>query len=118
MFVERLRQISERLGGVRGLALVAQDGIPVESYGGSADLELEVLCAELLDQVRLMNEDHRDLQAGAVEQLTLVTDRVSLVVSRLSREYYLLAALPADVPVGRARFELRRAQLLFEDDLA
>jgi predicted regulator of Ras-like GTPase activity (Roadblock/LC7/MglB family) len=118
LFVERLRQISERLGGVRGLALVAQDGIPVESYGGSADLELEVLCAELLDQVRLMNEDHRDLQAGAVDQLTLVTDRVSLVVSRLSREYYLLAALPADVPVGRARFELRRAQLLFEDDLA
>jgi predicted regulator of Ras-like GTPase activity (Roadblock/LC7/MglB family) len=113
-----LRQISDRLGGVRGIALVAQDGIPVESYGGSADLELEMLCAELLDQVRVMNEDHRDLQAGAVEQLTLVTDRVSLVVSRLSPEYYLLAALPADAPAGRARFELRRAQLLFEDDLA
>jgi predicted regulator of Ras-like GTPase activity (Roadblock/LC7/MglB family) len=118
VFTDRLRQISDRIGGTRGLALVARDGIAVESYGGSADLDLEVLCAELLAQIRVMNEDHRDLGAGAVNQLVVATDRVTLLIGRLTENYYLLAALPAGFEVGRARFEMRRAQLLFEADLA
>ena len=118
MFVERLRTISDRIGGVRGLALVAKDGIPVESYGGSADIDLEVLAAELLAQVRVMNEDHRDLGAGPVQQLVVSTDRLTLMLGRLTDNYYLLAALPAGFEVGRARFELRRARLTFEADLA
>lgn len=118
MFAERLRSIAERIGDVRALALVARDGIPVESFGSAADLDLEVLSAELLAQVRVMNEDHRDLGAGPVRQLVVATDRLTLLIARLTDNYYLLAALPAGFEVGRARFELRRAQLLFEADLA
>ncbi len=118
MFAERLRSIADRIGSVRGLALVARDGIPVESYGTAPDVDLEVLCAELLAQVRVMNDDHKDLGAGPVRQLTVATERLTLLIARLTENYYLLAALPAGYEMGRARFELRRAQLLFESDLA
>jgi predicted regulator of Ras-like GTPase activity (Roadblock/LC7/MglB family) len=52
-----------------------------------------------------------------VQQLSVVTDRLTLIVSAVTREYYLLLVLGPDGNYGRARFELRRARLALERDL-
>jgi predicted regulator of Ras-like GTPase activity (Roadblock/LC7/MglB family) len=117
MFLEQLSRISDQIGGVLALSLVARDGIPVESVSSDPELDIEVLAAELISQARSITENHRDLDVGEVQQLSIVTDRLTLIVSTVTRDYYLLLVLGPDGNYGRARFELRRARLALEQEL-
>ena len=54
-------RISNRIDGVVALSLVAEDGIAVESVSSDPDLDLEVLAAELVAQVRSISDNHREL---------------------------------------------------------
>ncbi len=118
MFVERLNELSNRIEGTLALSLVAEDGITVESVSSAPEIDLDLLTAELITQVKAISENHRDLAAGDVEQLTVGTDRMTVMVSSVSDSYYLVLVLGAGGNRGRARFELRRARLLLEKDLA
>lgn len=118
MFLDQLSQISNRIDGALALSLVAKDGMPVESVSSDPDLDLEVLAAELISQVRSITENHRELEVGEVQQLSVTTDRLTLMVSSVAADYYLLLVLGPEGNYGRARFELRRARLLLESDLS
>ncbi len=109
--------MSSRIEGAQALALVARDGMPVESVPDDFGLDLEALAAELMTQVRAISQNHQELAVGEVRHLSVVTDRLVMMVSAMSEEYFLLLVLTAGSNAGRARFELRRARLLFENDL-
>lgn len=118
MFLDQLSRISNRIDGSVALSLVARDGIPVESFSSDPDLDLDVLAAELVAQVRSISENHRELDVGGVQQLSVTTDRFTLMVSSVASDYYLLLVLGPEGNYGKARFELRRARLLLEGDLS
>jgi predicted regulator of Ras-like GTPase activity (Roadblock/LC7/MglB family) len=118
MFLERLGNISARIEGAIALSLVDRDGIPVESVSSSADLDLDAVAAELITQVRAISAQQQELSVGEVQQFTVVAERMSFVVSYVASGYYLLLALTPSGNLGRARFELRRAQLSLEDELS
>jgi predicted regulator of Ras-like GTPase activity (Roadblock/LC7/MglB family) len=118
MFLDQLSRISNRIEGALALSLVAKDGMPVESFSTDPDLDLEVLAAELIAQVRSITENHRELDAGEVQHLSVTTDRFTLMVSSVASDYYLLLVLGPEGNYGKARFELRRARLLLEADLS
>jgi predicted regulator of Ras-like GTPase activity (Roadblock/LC7/MglB family) len=118
MFLEQLSHISSQIEGTLALSLVARDGIPVESVSADPDLDLEVLAAELVSQVRSITENHRELEVGEVQQLSVTTDRLTLMVSSVASDYYLLLVLGPEGNYGKARFELRRARLLLEGELS
>ena len=58
------------------------------------------------------------LVVGEVQQLSVMTDRLTLMVSSVAADYYLLLVLGPEGNYGKARFELRRARLLLEEDLS
>ena len=118
MFLDELSRISNRIEGAIALSLVARDGIPVESVSSDPDLDLEVLAAELVAQARSISDNHRELDVGEVQQLSVMTDRLTLMVSSVAADYYLLLVLGPDGNYGRARFELRRARLVLESELS
>ena len=118
MFLDQLSRISNRIDGARALSLVAKDGMPVESFSSDPDLDLDVLAAELVAQVRSITENHRELDVGEVQHLSVTTDRLTLMVSSVASDYYLLLVLGPEGNYGKARFELRRARLLLEADLS
>ena len=118
MFLDQLSRISNSIEGALALSLVAKDGIAVESVSSDPDLDLEVLAAELVSQARSISENHRELDVGDVQQLSVTTDRLTLMVSSVTADYYLLLVLGPEGNYGRARFELRRARLLLEEDLS
>lgn len=119
MFADRLERVQQRLGdGVLAVSLVAEDGIPVESVSNDASLDLELIAAELMSQVRAVSQDHQELSVGRVRQFSLSTEKLVFLIGALTEEYYLLLVLAAGSSnFGRARFELRRAVLAFEEDL-
>lgn len=116
MFAERLREIHERIDDALAVSLVGRDGISVETHA-TVDLDIEALSAELLTQVRAISDDNRELAVGPVQQFAVTTDRYSLMLGALTEEYYLLLVLDGAGSIGRARYELRRASLAFEEDL-
>lgn len=118
MFVDRLQLVQNRIPGAVAVSLVAKDGIPVESVGEqNASLDLELLAAELMSQVRAVAQNHQELDVGSVRQFSVTTDRFVMIVGALTEDYFLLVVLRTDGSCGRARFELRRSVLLFEEDL-
>jgi predicted regulator of Ras-like GTPase activity (Roadblock/LC7/MglB family) len=116
MFGERLQGIHDRLDGSLAVSLVGRDGIPVESHLGT-EVDVETLAAELLTQVRAISDDHRELAIGPVRQFAVTTDRFTVMLGALTDEYFLLLVLGEAASLGRARYELRRASLDFDDDL-
>ena len=117
MFKERLETIASRLEGARLVALIAADGIPVEVHRQDEDLDVEALAAELVTQVRSIAENHDELTLGSVRQLSITTDRQTLMLGALGGGHFLLLVLRDGVSSGRARFELRRAPLVLDSDL-
>jgi len=97
---------------------VARDGLPVESFSSDPGLALEALAAELIAQVRSITENHRELEVGAVQQFSVMTDRLTLMVSSVAADYYLLLVLGPEGSYGRARVALKRARLLLEHELS
>ena len=117
MFEDRLKTISDRIGGVLALSLISRDGIPVESVQEDEEVDLEVLSAELITQVQVISDDQRDLDVGTVRHFAITTDVMTVMLTAMTDEYFLLLVLGDPSRHGRARFELQRARLVFEDDL-
>lgn len=117
MFEERLQQICNRVDGAVAASLVDHDGITVNSYTRNGAIDLEALAAELLAQAQAIARDHRELDMGELKQLSVTTDRYTVLVRTLTGSYSLLLVLSNAGSYGRARFELRRALLQFESDL-
>lgn len=117
MFSERLRDVADRIDGTLALSLIAKDGIAVETLAREESLDLELLAAELMSQVRAVAQNHQELSVGQVKHFSVTTDRYVLMIGALTEDYFLLLVLKSGANSGRARFELRRAILLFEEDL-
>ena len=120
MFRQRLIDIASRLDGLTFASLVASDGIRVESYSATDELpgvDTDSLAVELLTQVRAISETHGELGLGEVSECSVSTNRFSVMLGRVAPGYYLMLVLAAGASSGRARFELRRAPLVFANDL-
>ena len=72
----------------------------------------------MISQVRAISQQQQELSVGEVQQFTVVAERMTFLVSAVARGYYLLLALAPAGSVGRARFELRRASLVLEEELS
>jgi predicted regulator of Ras-like GTPase activity (Roadblock/LC7/MglB family) len=118
MFQDRLKQIAQRLEGAEVVALVADDGIPIEAFTADGDVDIEAVAAELVTRIRAISGDHTDLAMGVVRQFSVVTDRYTVMMGALGSGQFLLLVLGRGVNFGRARFELRRAPIAFEADLS
>lgn len=117
MFLEQLNDIAQRIEGLQALALVGEDGLPVDSVTHDEHLDLEMLCAEMASLVRSMSANDTELGSGPVRQLLVQTGECTLLTSSVANGYYLLAVGGDDLALGRARFELRRAPLALADEL-
>jgi predicted regulator of Ras-like GTPase activity (Roadblock/LC7/MglB family) len=115
-FAQRLSELCDRVEGSRGVCLVAADGIIVESWGGHG-LDLEALAVEMVTHARALSDEQRGLGVGRVQQATVTTDRCTVLLGGVAEGYYLVLVLAGEAPQGRARFELRRAPLVFGEEL-
>ena len=114
----RLATVAERLGDVRLLALIDADGISVEKVSFDSTLDLDRLAAELATLSRDIVADYQELAMGRPRQFSVLFGRWIVMLSFLKHDYSLLLVADEKIGQGRARFELRRARLALEADLA
>lgn len=118
MFLETLKDISNRLGDVECILLMGTDGLPIEKVVNSETLNLELLLAEYTTILRNTAQTATEVEAGGLDEIILLTDRMILLVKAITSEYYMLLILPQGSNLGRARFEMKKARYILEKEFA
>jgi predicted regulator of Ras-like GTPase activity (Roadblock/LC7/MglB family) len=117
VFRDTLRGIAERVEGASAVAIVGLDGIAVETYGVAQDVLIESVAAEMLAFLKSAQNPRAEMLSGPILELTVVSEGRRIILSRISREYYLLLLLGGEGILGHGRYELARAAVALEKEL-
>jgi predicted regulator of Ras-like GTPase activity (Roadblock/LC7/MglB family) len=106
----------ERIDGAEAAIIMGLDGIIVERANRAHRADLDVIAAEYTSLLRNSIQTSSDTGLGDLRELLVFTERVTLIVKLLNPDYFVLLALEPDCNLGRARFELRKTQLMLEPE--
>lgn len=89
------------------------DGIAVEQVLTAAGhgLNLDVAAAEFTTLVRQAQRTGADIGHGTLREIILTYTDMQAVIRLINQDYFLLLAMRPEAMLGRARFELRKAEM-------
>ena len=120
MFKEILETIMERTEGGLGVLIMGTDGISVERLLREAGQEanLDIAAAEFTSLVKNAQKAGKDTGLGNLRELVVSLEGAVVLMRLLGRDYFVVLALTPDGNLGRARFELRKAELQLTKEFA
>jgi predicted regulator of Ras-like GTPase activity (Roadblock/LC7/MglB family) len=118
VFSDLLKKIVERVDGAEAAVILGLDGIIIERAGADGPVELDLIGAEYSSLLRNSLRTSSDTGLGSLHELLVVTEQATLIMKVLTPDYCILITLHPQANVGRARFELRKAQLLLAHEFA
>ncbi|HWP44315.1 MAG TPA: hypothetical protein VNO14_13810 [Blastocatellia bacterium] len=119
-FIDTLTHIADRIEGSAGVLILGIDGILIERYVRDLDpsFDLDLIATEFTTLLRRSMHTAADTELGELRELVFSADRLTFLFRPITPEYFLVLALNPGGNVGRARFELRKAQLALESEFA
>lgn len=120
MFKEALQTIVENTDGSLGALIMGADGLSVERFftdEGSA-ANLDVAAAEFTSLVRNAMRSGNDLALGELREMVVALGTVTFLMRLFNRDYFVVLAMKPDGNLGRARYELRKAELQLAGEFA
>lgn len=119
MFREVLQDILSRTEGCKGVLIMGFDGIAVEKVWRNqvTDGNYDIAVAEYTSLIKSLKQKNDDTGIGKLNEMTISTDREIIILRVVSEDYFLAMILSDEGNFGRGRFELRRAELLLENEL-
>jgi predicted regulator of Ras-like GTPase activity (Roadblock/LC7/MglB family) len=120
MFKEILETIIEHTEGSLGALIMGIDGIAVERSLKQAGQEanLDVAAAEFTSLVRTAQRAGKDTGLGNLHELVVSLENAVVLMRLLGRDYFVVLAISPEGNLGRARFELRKAELQMASEFA
>lgn len=120
MFKEALQTIVENTDGSLGALIMGADGLSVEKFfneeGYAANLD--VAAAEFTSLVRGAARSGNDLALGDLRELMVALASVTFIMRLFNKDYFVVLALKPEGNLGRARYELRKAELMLAHEFA
>lgn len=116
MFAVTLKDIANKLDDLECILLVGTDGLPIEKVVRKETLNVELLVAEFTTILRNTAQTASEVEAGALDELILLTERVIVLLKAITPEYFLMIILSEGANIGRARFELKKAKYILEKE--
>ena len=120
MFKEALQTIVEKTDGSLGALIMGADGLSVEKFfnedGYAANLD--VAAAEFTSLVRGAMRSGNDLALGDLRELVVSLDSVTFIMRLFNKDYFVVLAMKPEGNLGRARYELRKAELTLAHEFA
>ena len=113
MFKEALQTIVEKTDGSLGALIMGADGLSVEKFftDAGAEANLDVAAAEFTSLVRNASRSGSDLDLGNLRELVVALEGVTVVMRLFNKDYFVVLAMKPEGNLGRARYELRKAEL-------
>ncbi len=115
-FADALKQIAARVPESQVLMIMGTDGIPIEKLVLKQDPNMEAVAAEYTTLLRASVTAAADTGLGALNELAVVTEKMTTLLVGITPDYFLFAALEPGALAGRARFAMRMASLGLEKE--
>ena len=119
-FSDALSKIANRIEGCAAVVILGIDGIAIDRHVQDLDpaFDIDVVATEFTTLVSRGMRTASDTDLGELNEIVLAADKLTLLLRPITSEYFLFLALNAGASLGRARFELRKAQLAMEVEFA
>ncbi len=122
MFREVLHDAMRRTEGCLGALIMGTDGIVVEKVwqaaGAPAEMNPDAVAAEFASLIKSAHRAGGEMGLGRLSEMTFTGEGGIFILRFVSEDYFIAAVLSPEGNFGRARYELRRAELLLEKELA
>ena len=119
-FRESIEKLLNGIEGAVSCALMGFDGIMVDIYtkgGADGTPDIQTLSMEFAHLIAQARRTLESVDAGALEEFTLRTDKMTLVVRLLTPQYFLACAILPAGNLGRARYLMRLTAPALRADL-
>jgi len=116
VFSDLLKQMVGRIDGAQAAVITGFDGMIVERASRGRRDDLDLIVAEYASLLCGTIRAAGDTGLGELREIVVAADEAMLISKVLSPEYFLLLVVSAEGNLGRARFELRKAQLILEHE--
>jgi len=119
-FSDTLGGLAKRIEGAVAAIILGIDGIPIERYTTTLEpgLDIEMIATELTTLLRRGMHTATDTALGDLREMVIGTERLTILLRPITPDYFLMLAVLPGGNVGRARYELRKAQLVLEEEFA
>ncbi len=103
-----LKELVENTPGAIGASLMGYDGIAIDEYlSESADFDLQLLVVEYASLLKEIRQTIELLKTGDMEELSVTTAKVKVLVRTVNDEFFLVFILTPDGNYGKGRYLLR-----------
>ena len=108
-FLPHLESVVSQVDGAVACSVMGFDGIAVETHQASdaADLELQTAWVEFANVLTQLKSAAENLKTGAVQEVTITSDKLMTLMRLISPEYFLVLALKPEGNLGKGRYALR-----------
>lgn len=109
MFGEILQGIVDGTGGALGAILMGYDGIAIDQHFKVREgVDLSLVAVEYSNVLREIRRTAEILNTGAMEEVSVKTERLMVIIRTLSDEYFIALTLERDGNFGKGRYLLMR----------
>jgi len=116
-FQESLSRTMAGIPGAVALSLIGLDGLRVVGVATNDAVDMDNLSAELTTFIRNLNLANADLKLGRLQQIALISQDYTSIISSITEDYYLLCVMEHQDYFGEARFQLRKLALRLKKEL-
>lgn len=118
-FSSQLDQVLQQVEGSVACSIMGFDGYAIETKTRQdPGVDLEVMMVEYGTVLAKLKETAEGLDAGALSELVINTDKLVTIARLLTPQYYMVLALKPDGNYGKGRYALRVAAPKVKAELA
>ncbi|MCK9417768.1 MAG: roadblock/LC7 domain-containing protein [Nitrospirae bacterium] len=108
-FADILKEVVNSTEGALGALIVGLDGIPVEEYAKSSDMDIQSMTVEFSSLLKEIEKGSQSAEMGSTKEVTVIADKAMIMLRRLNDEYFFVLIIKPDGNFGKGRFLLRMA---------
>ena len=113
-----MEKLIGQIDGAVAVCVTGLDGLLIDHYSLDVQFDFEQLVADCSQLLKNGTTTTESLSFGPLREVSLVTERMRIVLRLLADSYFVALILSDNAHIGRARFRLRKIHLELERKLA
>ncbi len=106
-FSDIMKEVVNGTEGAVGALIVGLDGIPVEEYSVSQEMDIQSMTVEYSALLKEIEKGSQTAQMGSMREVTVIADKAIIMLRRLNDEYFFVLVIKPEGNFGKGRFLLR-----------
>lgn len=115
---DALKSLSEAVDGSLAAIIMGYDGISIDEYiVDNLPFDMQLVAVEYANLLRDIRRTVDLLENGSMQEVSIATDRVRVLVRIINSDFFLVLVIAADGNYGKGRYLLSREALRLQSDL-